>query len=328
MDPLLDGMPCGFLRFDDDLGIHLINRTLADWLRNTPGTLIGDSLEHHLTPASRTFFQTHIFNQLKLQGRVEEIYLTLQASDGEELPVLLNAVRRQVSGETMSDCALMRMCRRQQFEGEILRARKIAEQAMRSLRESNQALRETQDALQEREKQLLVMNQELSIKATRDGLSGVLNRAYFDKSLILQCERACHHQRDLGVLLVDIDHFKRVNDNYGHLVGDQVIQRVAAILQSSVRTEDEVARYGGEEFVILMPGGAREGCVQVAERIRKAVAAPQDAVPPVTVSIGVANRLPGPVDDSAALLASADAALYRAKRSGRNQVVHAGEQPL
>lgn len=163
--------------------------------------------------------------------------------------------------------------------------------------------------------------------ARRDRLTGVYNRAYLDEQLVAELAFSARHGTPLSLLLIDVDHFKLVNDTYGHLAGDEVLRRVAATLSASVRTEDVVARFGGEEFVVLTRGIEAPQAKLLAERLREAVATmalPTGVAPGgVTVSAGVASIAccgPGPVG-SAALLMLADRRLYAAKRAGRNRVV-------
>jgi two-component system cell cycle response regulator len=163
-----------------------------------------------------------------------------------------------------------------------------------------------------------------------DPLTGWNNRRYLEARLREEIARCRRLQSPIACLMVDVDHFKQVNDRYGHLAGDDVLRGVAARLAREVRSSDVAARYGGEEFVILLPGtDARAGRV-LAERIRAAVAerpfeigGGRDPLA-VTVSIGVADRVPDASDDAAQgeeLIARADAALYAAKAGGRNMVV-------
>jgi diguanylate cyclase (GGDEF)-like protein len=160
-----------------------------------------------------------------------------------------------------------------------------------------------------------------------DALTGLHNRRAFDRDLAQAAADATRENLPLSVALVDVDHFKRYNDTYGHQAGDDVLRRVAAIVRSCLRGPDRVYRIGGEELAVLLPGAQAPDALTVAERVRAAVAA--DAQPdaerhPVTVSAGVATVIPGPdaVDtvDTVALVAAADAALYEAKGSGRNRV--------
>ena len=124
--------------------------------------------------------------------------------------------------------------------------------------------------------------------------------------------------------MVDVDNFKQYNDAYGHVGGDECLQRVAAAVASEMRANDLVARYGGEEFAVILPNQSLKGAAIVAERIRSRVEQLQlpnlapDSV--VTVSIGAATALPAPESDAGQLVATADAALYRAKHMGRNRI--------
>jgi diguanylate cyclase (GGDEF)-like protein len=161
----------------------------------------------------------------------------------------------------------------------------------------------------------------LAEAANTDGLTGLTNRARFD---VLLAERAAGTQ-PFSVILLDLDHFKNVNDTYGHQAGDGVLQGVAAALRTGCRAGDVVARYGGEELVVLADGDADE-TKDTAERLRAAVAAAATPVP-VTASIGAAW---GPADGRTpeALLDAADRRLYIAKRTGRNRSVTAADEAL
>jgi PAS domain S-box-containing protein len=132
MDELLNNAPCGFVAFSDDGTILAANRTLAVWLGRAQDDLAGRHLESLLPPGGRIFYQTHLFPLLKLHGRAEEIYLSLRAAEGPEVPVLANASRRERGGSPVNDCALVPMRRRRRFEDEILAARREAEEANRA----------------------------------------------------------------------------------------------------------------------------------------------------------------------------------------------------
>ena len=155
-----------------------------------------------------------------------------------------------------------------------------------------------------------------------DALTGVGNRRHLDETLAAECERARRYQQPLALIILDIDHFKRVNDGWGHEAGDHVLQEIGAVLRACRRQSDFVARLGGEEFVVLMPGAGALQAEQAAERLRQAVAGrAMGTLPGVTASLGVAVLAAGETGGS--LLARADAALYRAKQGGRNRVVGA-----
>jgi len=166
------------------------------------------------------------------------------------------------------------------------------------------------------------LREELEFLATRDPMTGALNRRAFFAGAATEWARSGRNGRPLAVIVADIDFFKKVNDTHGHHVGDEVIKDFAQRAGATLRPSDLLARFGGEEFVILLPDtNATNACV-VAERIRRDVAARNNrALPPFTVSLGVTAT--GDGDDWAdldALIAGADAALYRAKQGGRNRV--------
>lgn len=164
--------------------------------------------------------------------------------------------------------------------------------------------------------------------AARDALTGISNRRSFEERINAEIAFAIRHDVPLAVLLVDVDHFKRVNDTHGHLGGDCVLHAVAKALEASVRAEDMVARYGGEEFAIIARGSDPEGALMMAERLRKQVLATEveheGKTIRVTISIGMASLDCCETKDRQTLLATADARLYRAKETGRNRVVGSG----
>ena len=183
------------------------------------------------------------------------------------------------------------------------------------------SLRTTRDIMQ---------NYALKQENITDSLMEIFNRRYLDRRLKDETERAINYSHPLSIFLIDIDHFKRINDTYGHQVGDQVLKNIAQLLKRSIRESDVLARYGGEEFVVILPRTQVSTSYQLAERLRHIVADFELTLPedvsrdPVTinvaVSVGVAGLTPD-CKDSQCLIENADQALYRAKRNGRNQVV-------
>lgn len=158
----------------------------------------------------------------------------------------------------------------------------------------------------------------------RDGLTGVHNRRHFDERCPVLMQLASRRGQPLAVLLIDIDHFKTLNDTHGHAVGDEALRRVAALLQTSVtRSGDVVARYGGEEFAVLLPDTDREEALTVAENIREAIAGKSIVIDRtelrVTASIGLSARIPVAGEAADIMIGEADKALYLAKHNGRNR---------
>ncbi|MCV2358826.1 sensor domain-containing diguanylate cyclase [Paucibacter sp. TC2R-5] len=163
-----------------------------------------------------------------------------------------------------------------------------------------------------------------------DMLTGVHNRRYFEHRSQIEVSQARRYQHDLACLFLDLDHFKTVNDSFGHAAGDAVLQKIAHIIQAQLRAGDTVARFGGEEFVVLLPQAPAQHARDIAERIRLSISAepltlPGGEVVPISVSIGLAmlglSHLSGDSPSLAqGLVNDADRALYRAKATGRNRV--------
>ncbi len=172
--------------------------------------------------------------------------------------------------------------------------------------------------------ELKAANQRLEDLSIHDGLTSLYNYREFHRRLAAETERANRYDRPFSFLLLDIDHFKAVNDSFGHLAGDAVLRDLAALFRETVRPADQVARIGGDEFAILLPETPGSGALAVAERVRALLAS--RAIPlatgqavTITVSIGVAS-FPKEAESEERLIGAADQALYAAKQAGRNRV--------
>ena len=167
------------------------------------------------------------------------------------------------------------------------------------------------------------------VEATLDSLTGVSNRRGFDEAVSALLREHPGGEAGPSVVLIDLDHFKQINDRYGHVFGDTVLKSVAMAIRSCVKGRDLVARYGGEEFVVLLPATALSGALALAEQIRTTISGARirrgssnESIGAITVSLGVSSWLPG--EPMEALIDRADQALYRSKSEGRNRV-SAGE---
>jgi len=160
--------------------------------------------------------------------------------------------------------------------------------------------------------------------AARDGLTGLYNRRYFDETLEKELMKAERNQAFCSLILLDIDHFKNLNDTHGHDAGDLVLRELAGRMMGAVRAIDDCCRYGGEEFAVILPACDLKEAAWVAERVRQIIASEPFVLPdgtpaPVTASLGV-SAYPAPSVTTTGIAKSADQALYRAKKMGRNQV--------
>ena len=177
--------------------------------------------------------------------------------------------------------------------------------------------------------ELVTARDQLQIQATHDVLTGGWNRAAIIERLESELARARRDGSALAIAMTDIDHFKKVNDSYGHQVGDAVLKEVVDRLTARLRPYDAVGRYGGEEFLIVLPGCDSQKATSLAERLREAVASEElvagEETIPVTVSLGISHVADAEDVDAAELVRLADDALYRAKVGGRNRVECADE---
>jgi diguanylate cyclase (GGDEF)-like protein len=174
------------------------------------------------------------------------------------------------------------------------------------------------------QKELLETNKRLELLSITDGLTGLYNHRYFQDELARAFEESARYGRPLSLAIVDLDFFKKINDSYGHAVGDEVLKGVSKIFQESIRSTDLTARYGGEEFAVMMPETDVNDAIAFAEKIRRLVGSTpiQTQAGPVnvTVSVGVATVPHPKIHAAKELVVAADNALYRAKHAGRNQV--------
>lgn len=211
------------------------------------------------------------------------------------------------------------------IEALVSDTQKVAEQNRRL----DKRLRNSSEQVQHMRQELEVAQRE----ALTDGLTGIPNRKFFDLHLRRAVMETMEAGRPLSLLMLDIDFFKRFNDEHGHQVGDEVLKLVARVLQSSIKGQDIAARYGGEEFSIILPDTSLDNAVTVGEHVRKSMASRQvvrrnsgTTYGNITLSIGAAEYAMGEALNT--LIARADAALYEAKNGGRNKVVAASPQEV
>lgn len=284
IEDLYDHAPCGYHSLDENGLFTRINHTELEWLGYSRDEVVGKMrLPDLLTPAGVQLFQ-ETFPALKQAGHVHDVELKVKRKDGTLLPVLVSSTAiYDASGRYVSS-------------------------------------RSTLFDLTERKK----WEHELERQARKDVLTGLNNRRYFFELAEQELARSRRHGEALTLLMMDVDHFKIVNDTYGHDIGDAALKKLSEICMQTFRVIDIVGRIGGEEFAALLPETGTKQALEVAERLRQAVERAgvrleNGSIVRFTISVGVASF--GAADDKiAAVLKRADAALYRAKDSGRNRV--------
>jgi diguanylate cyclase (GGDEF)-like protein/PAS domain S-box-containing protein len=303
-----DTLAEGVLILDEKENIVLANSSFAETLGRTPASLIG-------LKASGLDWQYNTGDNQNLPHPWTLALESLESVTGETL--LLTTPFKEIR-TLVVNCAPI-LDNKGWQRGVITTFDDVTE-----VQQHNVLLQETISELESSQKEIKNQNKELNFLATRDPLTGCLNRRSFNDLFQQAFEHAKQNQLELSCLMVDIDHFKSVNDNYGHTVGDEVIKLIADILHASTRNNDLVGRYGGEEFCVVLPGLSTDQAVSVAERIRLKLKEDSrkafESGPHITGSLGVSNIEDHAVDPLE-LTNQADKALYIAKETGRNRVI-------
>lgn len=322
MNTLINQLPCPILLTDATGHIIMTNTNLLQLVGGTAEQWQNKLLEDLLPPPSRIFLQTHLWPILYHENLVKEIHMQLYDSQKQRVPVLVNCQRIIRNGQESYYWVFFVAYERSQFEAELLKARSEADQMSENLAQANEQLNILHKQLSLYTKEIEVVNRELSEISQTDPLTGLANR----RALHMTVTNWQFHSKvgtSVSILLIDADHFKRVNDEYGHDEGDRVLVELARQLQASIRLNDLVVRYGGEEFIIWLPSVDRTRAEFTAQRVHKHIRQVQVAGKPITVSIGVATSLntldPGLLQE---LITHADKAVYQAKAEGRNRTIH------
>ncbi|WP_195575179.1 diguanylate cyclase [Paenibacillus sp. 1001270B_150601_E10] len=323
MDDRLNYAPCGFISISHEGMILEVNHTFGDQMGYNKSELIGKHIESLMSIANKLIFHSYFYPFINLNGHVDELFISLKNKQGEPIPYLLNGRRLDKDGLEIMDCILMQMGKRIHYEQELRMTKKHTEEAYIEKDQALEKLKHIYQEIESKQAELIEMNSLLVELSSTDKLTGIKNRRYFQEKLD-ELIRCCHDgEQSFSLLIVDIDHFKRINDKYGHQTGDDVLAQLASILSDHSRELNIPARYGGEEFVMILPGQELTEAKKTAELLREAVADYAWEIGNLTVSIGAATFTQD--DTSTSLLKHADQALYVSKENGRNQVTHYDE---
>jgi diguanylate cyclase (GGDEF)-like protein/PAS domain S-box-containing protein len=305
----LDVMAEGVLLLDQDERIVLANQAFADYLGRSQAALFG-------VKASELGWKTpHAREAVRRFPWVDAV------RDAEALtavPLLLDVERQGARVFMVNSCPVLDGWGR--AKGAIATFDDVTE-----LEQKRVALEEALKMLEESQEEIRIQNEELKVLARSDPLTGIANRRSFLERFEVEFAAASRQSEPLACVMVDIDQFKQVNDTHGHVLGDEVIRRVADVLGSGLRDTDSVGRYGGEEFCIFLSGADAAAAAAVAERLRSKIDSPGFARVPITVSFGVSSSSFG-AETLAELIDQADEALYASKHAGRNRVTRWDER--
>ncbi|WP_404407174.1 diguanylate cyclase [Jeotgalibacillus malaysiensis] len=312
MDTQLYYAPCGYIITELDGRILEANEMISNLVGESSRDLKQRHVTSLFTMPSRMYFQTYFSPIMSTHKKVEEMYLTLQTADGQ-VPVLMNAQER----DDQYEYVFVKMQTRDDFENELISAKRQVEKILEDTDYANGELQKLLTELEYKREEITKANSRLENLAMIDPLTSVKNRRYYEDVLTAFLIRFKSEDFTFSYLILDIDHFKNVNDQYGHAAGDQVLQELARRLEQEIRKEDVLVRFGGEEFVILLTDINERLALKIADRIRGNIENSEWPHCQITVSIGVSGVKPADTKDT--IFKRADEALYFSKKNGRNR---------
>lgn len=320
MDNRLQYAPCGYVSITHEGTIMDVNQTFLDRMGYEQVDLVHKHFESIMSTANKLIFHSYFYPFINLHGHVEELFINLKDSKGQSVAYLLNGRRLEQEGVEIIDCILVPMGKRIDYELELRSTKKQVEQAYWEKEQALARLEQIHLEIEQKQAELIEMNAILVELSFTDKLTGLKNRRFFQEKLEEYFTRYSQSGESFSLCIIDIDHFKKVNDTYGHQTGDYVLEKLASILKLSARQEDITARYGGEEFILLLPSTGISDARVIAENLRQSIACSTWEMGQITVSIGIATI--SKADSDITLLQKADQALYASKEQGRNRVTH------
>lgn len=309
----IDEVPVGLFLMNNEGEMLRANETFHTLLGYGKEALQGMNFEKILSPGNQFFYYSILYPELHLKGSVEEQYMTFLTAQGTPFPVLFQGRLWKDEKGTKIMGAIMAASQRAEYIKEIRHIHKVLAEAL----EEKTAL---YGILEEQKKSLEELNEKLEYLATVDPLTGLWNRRIFMTALEGALEGFLMGRDEFSLCLLDIDHFKRINDTYGHGEGDEVLRGLSKALRTLLPEGHHVARFGGEEFMVMMKGLNEKESKAYMEQFLRDVRDMTFGKDTVTLSGGISTVSIEESTDS--LILKADQALYEAKNRGRNKVVH------
>jgi diguanylate cyclase (GGDEF)-like protein len=286
VDYSLNNFPCGALVTNSARVITYINSYFTNQLLWQPNDLIGKSVDVLFTQSSRIFYQSYLIPTLLHEKVCEEMQLIIFHTDGRRIPITVNA---RLSADGCIYWSFFNAAKRDELYEELIKIRETLE----------------------------IQAEKLKVLASMDELTGLLNRREMKYRSSLMLERAARYHYSVSLLMLDVDHFKKINDTMGHIEGDRVLKKLGQLLKEFGRKTDLISRFGGEEFLIMLPDTNKSDTLLLCSRLHKLIAEIKTGDSSLTVSIGVSisHEKISFID----LFTQADNAVYKAKARGRNR---------
>lgn len=279
-----------------------VNDRFADLVCYSVDDLIGSHIEKVMDSGVRFFFNSMLYPKLMMENEIQEVYLTLKTQWHETRHVMFNA--EVIETDQIIYCYIVPVAQRAEYTKEI--------------RSINKKLEETVKEKTQLHDELIALNKDLKRHAERDWLTSLYNRRLFMDKLTDIYEEFKQNSRVFSICILDIDHFKQVNDQQGHHIGDQVLIGVANKMKQFFGLDCTLARFGGEEFIILLPDYSKSEAYEIANEFREEVKREAWNGVSITISIGISMMSYSKTIDD--MIIGADNALYRAKNEGRDRV--------
>lgn len=311
----IDQAPCGILVLNSEGIISDINFTLLSLLGFDKDDIVGQHFEKLLSPISKVVYYSYFYPNLFIEGMIKELLIKFIHASGEEVSFMLSARVVDTAEGKIIDCVLLEMTKRMQYEQDL----KVAQ---RKSKEAYDNIEQLMLEIETKQVELIKINEELTRLAITDKLTGLKNRRFLHERLDQLVAQYVKVKQSFYMLIIDIDFFKKVNDTFGHHMGDEVLAQLARLILTVTSEQIEAFRYGGEEFIMLITSEDDDYVRATAERIRKSVEHTQFPNGQITVSIGGAQIQTSMSDVD--LFEKADKALYTSKQNGRNKVTFLG----
>ena len=305
-------LPCGFLSLNHAGIITYANPFFCEWIERVADEVEGQHVEQFLSVSNKFVFYSYFYPMLHINGIVQEFVLHFETSKEQQLPAILSAIRLGQGEQEYIDCIIMPMTQRMKYERELRDMTKQLECANAEKDKAFQELQKLHQAIEQRQQELITLT-------NTDKLTSLYNRRYIEEHLARRMQQA--EADSFSVLLVDIDFFKKVNDTYGHQIGDYVLIEVARLMREHIGEYGIVARYGGEEFLILLSSANQQQSMKIGKALNRIIREYLfEYVQHITISIGIATYREG--DSDTMIVNRADRALYYSKEHGRDCVTH------